>query len=564
MGETWRQVPNNRREYGPAAGKYIHPDAWDALDTLPKMKPVADKTVAAIMGYIKSMRVSLGGPVTYTNMFMSNFKYGMHAGGVDPTRPVQAAVNLKWALKAMGEHRKNPLAETEMVQFIKDARRLGVDGTGFVGAEIVDRDRRALDRFIEGMNKEDAKIKDIGDFMGETGRQLRKVNAFGGHIVDGIDRIHKLASFKILTKKFQAVGTAAEMPREAAMQAAAMRIAENYPMPDRVSPLQEKLRTSGIGIVTPFATFTTEEMRIKALNAMPSILARDPAKPLRMGKYIAFLAACGAAAKYAANQNGISDETIDYAKALRTKGDQERDPFPVVFPARVGKDESQIALIDASGWADDLQWLSGNPETSLWLRPITNVLPRMVNGGGASTPLTDVTKALGGAVTDYSKGKQLPGREGLLSAAQYAWEQGLGPSAIPKTYNAIRNTGLFGAPAGKQPTKEPMPLGAGVARMFGAPRTEPVTVTGPSPSLNARMIADKAALDDIINQMRRVSKLPEDEALDLLHEVSQQIENLPPGETKKQMKDKLKHESKQLIEKRKEFNDARRAARESK
>ncbi len=506
MAADWVQLPDNPRQFGKASGMYASPDVYDALVTLPNIKHQTDPILGAILGYVKTNQVSLGSFRTFLNMTVDNLAGGVLSGGVDLTRPIATGRGIKYAAKAMSEFRKNPLAQNEWAQFIRDARRIGTDAPGHIGADVTSlQKRQAADAMMQIAGVKEDSFPNILAKMAEL---HQRAGAKGSVIVDGIDRVQKLASWKIVSDGLMEKG----MPREDALRKAARSIFQSYAMYDRTAPIAERLSNSYMGVAAPYSKFAMERNRIWGSIPGRILSNEDPGLKFRLLKW----AAVGTALFGA--QNGVrgylgqvSKEDVDAdmqnrAGTLAEKGSPNVCQW--VAPVRIN---GKVVNMDMTQWFAPCNYLMGDQSAG----PLANIAINIARGplqGGAAGEVLDTGLQSLGINQGFETKPPMPGTNPLVSAGEAAMRAGAVPRLPLDLFNSATKAGLIGNQGSK---KEAMSPGLGMARMAGAPVGDVQSVGIPgakNPAMLNKAMQEKKQIADAVGVLRWAAAQPPDKA----------------------------------------------------
>lgn len=563
VADDWMQFPDNKRLYGQMAGKWAPPDVYDSLHTIPNIKNEVNKWIAVPMGIVKTNQVSLGSFRTFLNMTMDNLMGGVLSGGLDLTKPIEAASAIRHAANAMREvsslpmiGKANPLGSTEAAQFIRDARRIGVDAPGHIGASLNEQQAR----LVRNAYSEIAGVKgDASNMLTKFYELHQRLGAKGSMVVDGIDRVQKLASWKILTDKFEAEG----LDHEGAMRRAARRIFQSYPMYDRVGLLADKMRTGGLGVVSPYSTFAMERHRV--LGSLPGRLIDSVSNPhsddkglaIRMLKYALIGAGLFATrGAFRRTFGNVSDADVEYAMQKRRGSGQEKfSPEGGVWVAPWRDGRGNPAVVDMTQWLGPLSYLQGDQNLSLLANIAMNIVKQPLSGGllgaGVDTAMRGV-----GIDASFEPRAPVPGQSAPAFAADAALNGGLAPRGLMDLYKNVKSTGALGDIGPGRDTLTPMQ--AGLRTIPGIPFEQGVTERGKQMKVSAdvghaRAILFKAAI------------MKPDHAANVVQKVYEAMNKLAGGDPEaKRLRDEAGKMIKGISQEINKTSKAARAAKEGK
>lgn len=536
LRDSWAksQLPINKRWFGAASGKYVAPEVYDSLVTLSNAHYEGNKLAAAVIRIQKANWFSLGRARTYMATLMDNWWYSGLAGGVGLDRPLASGKAMWYVNKAMLEYRKNPFAQNEYAQFIRDGRRMGYDSPGHIGSDLSSQSRRQERYFMEKM----AGLPP-GSTMPDMLTRMMDVHATitkpGSWMFETADRWHKLATVKMLADDFEGgidyqggvpVEVAKKMTREEALRRATRQMMEYFPMYDRASPAAKFMSKGSPGLVAPTAMFAMERNRVNW--SIPAQLIRDPKlkfRILKMGAISAGLYGANGAIRSAFGE--VTDE--DLAAAYQERGMTQKlfQPGLWFLPARIG---GQLIPIDLTQSAGPLQYLQGDPE----LGPVVNVIMTSamapIQQGLAGVAVESLLN-VGGIKTGFPDKPPLPGQNGWITAGQRVIDRGGIPAMIPEAYNNLNSTGLIGDPTRKQ---ENVPVSMAIARTLGVPVSTAMSVgNDKNPSFQAKISGGVGDIGQNMAFIIMASQLPNDKKVPLLQAFVNELSKDPTPEKQK-------------------------------
>lgn len=446
-----KQIPNNPRMYGKAAGMYTNAEAFDALVTVPLQIRESRSWIDAIVGSVKGNLVTRGGLRPFVNNFMGNFWYSTLAGLSPLTLPSRTAKYMYRALNAMAEYRNNPEG-MGIGAIITAARRHGVDAPSWAAVEITGPESKLMRELEEKLLADRGDVKTIAQTFGGWASKLYnnslgKVNEQLGRGYDLIDRTFKLANFMHLRDKFIKKG----MTVDQAEEAAAYRVRASFPNPQNLGVKMDQLRRGAFSVAAPFLSFRAEDVRINGmlLKRLANAWKDEPELYLNLlGTGVityGIFSDIGALGELR-RANGITDEEVEAAMLDRTTGRRAYSTLATVAPWR-NKDGS-LDILDPTQWFSPGTYLSGHPDDSWWQKAVANLLNFPVEGsllGDASRGLMENTGLVRPAGFEPKpwEGQRTPGHV----ATQIAGRSGLVPRAITDTIETERragNTGTMG------------------------------------------------------------------------------------------------------------------------
>lgn len=554
---TWTQLPNDRKTYGNAAGLMVPNFVHDAFVTLPNAHAGADGVLAAIYGTIKTNQMGYPSIRTLVNMWMSNIEAGMLAGGVDPTRPMASVKGLLYAGKAMHEFKKNPLADNEWAQFIRDARRIGADAPGHIGLDLNKMQQQTMDDMTAHLAGYKGEM-DLPSVIGAINKVHKWGAKPGSMAVDGVDRLQKLASWKIIQDDLMAepgsfasmfAGKGIGLDKEAAMRRAYRRIASYNPMFDRLAPLAERMKTGLVGAVSPYSSYGMERNRIWGM--LPMNIAKsfrdgadDPGLPWRIAKWAGVLGAgygmYGLAHQYA----GTTDEVAAALQNRKGSLQDKLNPAPLVMP--VHDADGKLVIMDVTGWSGALSFLQGDPNFSWLTRGAINTVRQPLADGILGEGLDYMGEQAGINMGSVPSGKPPIWQDGILEGgarlADSMIKKGAAPRIAVSSYDAVKSTGKLGDIGGMR--KEVTSPSTATAKFLGAPIEGTQSVgTNMDGKINPSMLDKiKREQSDIGNARAAITKLmtmQPDRAVGPMQELLDLLTKGEPTEERKKLVDEL-------------------------
>lgn len=361
----WPQLPMNRSLYGDAAGKYIHPDAHEALVAVPQYVATNNRILLGLSSWVKGNQVALGGVSTFNTNFFGSMKGAVLSGGMDVMTGARLP-HMKTAADMLLKARTNPLGPE--AGLLDDIIRIGVDAPSFNATEVngIQKDQAvALLRDISG-----SRPLTVVDLSKRAIKMAQKPAEVAGAFYDTMDRLWKIGSYLSLLEKgglgkggvdlqkaykFLRMNSEVKaynrtLPKsargvlppdfrmneaaliEAIKQEAALRVTSSFPMPDRVSPAMQKAR-GAVGVVAPYLTYKSEEARVNY-----AIMHR-----IKRGEYdLMFrlfgvgVASVGTAklSRELGKMNGISDADVTEANDMDSPSNKKYRPGRLAMPVR--------------------------------------------------------------------------------------------------------------------------------------------------------------------------------------------------------------------------------------
>ncbi len=535
----WTQLGDNPRWFGKASGKFVTKEVYDSLVTLSNATYEGNKVAAGIIKIQKANWFSLGRMRTYMATFMDNWAYSAMAGGVDMSRPIASVNAMVYINKAMLAYRKNPFAvNDELVKFIEDARRIGVDAPGHIGTDLSSQARRQEQYFLEKMAKMEG-TNSYSNWFNNFSDVASSITKPGSWMFETADRWHKLASWKMLTDDFMAgvdvgswktgltpVETGKGMAREEAMRRAARQIFNYFPMYDRAAPAAKWMSKSAAGLAAPTAMFAMERNRV--YGSIPFRLLDDPGLKFRMLKWGAI-----GGGMFEANSairtlcGNVTDEDIAAAYQERGMSQKKFQPGLWILPCRIG---GRIVPIDLTQSAGPLQYLQGDPD----LGPLSKALITATMAPiaqGATGAVAEGFMNAGGIQAGFQERKPLPGTNPYVNVAQRFVDRGGVPAIIPETYNNLASTGMLGS---QSRNAETAPMWMSIARELGVPVSLPISAGEKSnPSFRASAGADIAEIKAMRGAIVKAAMMKPDQRVGLIQAIVNALSENPTPEKNK-------------------------------
>jgi hypothetical protein len=388
---NWIEVPKNKAKYGDVAGKYVSPDAYDALIYQPEFIAQTNKLLMAASSWVKGNQIALGGVSTFNTNFFGSTKGAYLSGAIGLGRfpkMIDAARIL------MGKASKKAFGVEAAIS--DDLIRLGVDAPGFNETEL----GSAREKLRDSLYKAYGARKNITmeSVFSEGLSMIRKPAATFGAYYDDMDRLWKVGSFltlieqggfsyadgifdKAAAAKFLSVTPEVKRYRalfdkkqwakmspeerlppawrtdmnalsEAVKQEATLRISSSFPMPDRVSPAMKEAR-GAVGIVAPYLTYKSEEARVN-VAILQRIRRGEHGLILRVGGMLAAGAGAAEAARQLAYANGITKAEIDSGFENDSPSNKRYRPSRIPLPWKDSLGRVQFADLTSYGdWINE-------------------------------------------------------------------------------------------------------------------------------------------------------------------------------------------------------------------
>lgn len=534
VGHGWRLLEDNRYLYGKAAGKLVAPEVYDNLVTLPNINYTSNnKIVQALVTLQKINWFGYGKFRTYMNTLVDNWIFGLTSGGLDPiTSPKQAGEAMGSVWKSMYEYSRNPEAQNDGAQFMRDARRIGPYETGHFGAAADMIARRQEQHFIRQIANKPWKDWEYGDVLLAMSDGYKQLSRPGSWMFEFADNTHRLASWKILTDKFMenpsvlpqlhakligALPSSGVTDRELAMRLATFRVLQYYPSPSHAAPAARFMAESAIGVASPTARFGMEHNRV--LGSLPFRLIDDPGLKWRLLKL-------GAVGYAAFNANGwlrtafgeVSDEEAKAATQTGNKAQRWWQPGLWVAPIKY---KGQLVVMDFTPWSGPLQYLAGDPELGPLANMFMTAVTRPLSGGMGGTVVEGLQQAAGMNVP-YQSRPSLPGTNPVLNVGERLARGGMAPAIIPEVYDNLNKSDYFGTTPNRK--QEQWPIELSTARTLGAPISAvPSTGQDNNPTFQAAISERVGKVKQLEGLFAQVAQQPVDKRLPMLYQMQQSL-----------------------------------------
>lgn len=515
------QIPNDPRKYGRAAGGYTTRELAPLLNTA-KTHQATLGIWRAMGSFVKSNLLVFGGPLPWANNFIRNFEGAILSGGLDMFRPVESGAAFFEAAGEMAKWAKNPTAKGG-ASYMWMAKQTGAipAGLGFTEMSSDYGRNRYMKEIAQHLGTLPTSKRDLWTMQRElmqfvTGKYGKSKDKLAA-AYDAIDVFWKMSSFISLHKKFVADGHSVAK----SAQLAANRINKYYPNFEHVSKLVEDIRNTPAGVFAPFITGFAESLRTKGMavmdiknsvlntaDATKELIGMQPPGPRRdtdgVGGRVLVASTVLASLGYMLNEqrklNGITDEEVAAAQAIRSHREQVYRPGLVALPYRDAK--GRVQFYDMGQPFADLQLLQGHPKDSLFARLTSNLALAPFSGAATEDGVRAMMNKVGWTTElPNKKDHVVPGTSGLMNLVKSLAQGG----GLPKGIHALtQNYERVKGPHGM--ATEPLTSGQGVARSLGANVAGGVTVPGVTRDPATGMIAEASP-----TQMGQIFEMQGDE-----------------------------------------------------
>lgn len=382
----FKQLPNNPKAYGMAAGGFVHPDVYEGLVNLPKAVNAGPSWLRALIGWSKGNEVALGGLSPQVNSAMGNILSGTLSGGFDVTNPMRTARNFRVAWRAIRDYAKDPSGRTGLGHLYLEAMKRSATWEGYSAQEIVQH-KRALLKDMEstlGALPPTADARSWLSGLRSLAEKYKGVQAKMGGLLDAQDELFRLQSYFALREKaivkagFNLKNAPPEVLEKAA-DFAAYKVNRTFWNAQHTAQVVDKMRNSGAGLFAKYATPWYEDHRIWSMAAK-DMLTEDPAIAWRM---LAAGTVFMGLPVLARRLNGISDEEVD--KAAAQYSDRFKTWKPALFALPFRGSDGKVRFVDISKWLLPLKLLSGHPDSPAHLRVLSNLIAGPFDGGAGDS-----------------------------------------------------------------------------------------------------------------------------------------------------------------------------------
>lgn len=432
----FRQLPNDQRKYGPAAGGYVHEELFDALVTATENAPQTVEWARAFQKFLKGNQTAWN-PRAHLRSIFGNLDSSVAAGGMNPLNPVDWRLMAE-AWQALKAFKADPTADG-VGKIVFEAKKYGADYAGYGSQEIASLHDKAFAEFnrVHGANVPKNALDWLG-VIANTGKKLytKPTDSLAG-LLDFQDRLFRIANYIGLRRKLIAKG----MTPEDAARESAERINRYFWNTQNIGRHVERARRGGVGVVAPYLTPIAEDARTR-LNMARGMATEDWGFRGRMAAwhgifYGGLLYGGGAAWKAI---NGTDGDELDDAKARQTKSSQTFKPLQYPLPWR--DSEGRVQAFDYTPFSYPGQFLRGYPDDHWMARAFANAAT-MPFGEFVGTGVRTGLEATG-AVTPVQMPtkKLLEGEAGVSTILGWMSEQSLlpvGPARLSKDVGRLED-----------------------------------------------------------------------------------------------------------------------------
>lgn len=500
----WRQIPTDQARFGKAAGKYVDPEVWESLVTLPKMQRNQSAGLARWINALKYTR-TVGNAGSWVTNFMANGQSMLLSNLVNPfASPYSAGKGMLQFGRDLQSHLAAPGLPGEVGRSrFERAMELGIIGSDYSTAEF----RSSASEWRRMLEKEASKGRGI-DVMELFPRMLKQGKGAKDWLAQkygAIDPLWKYSTyvnglekggFDLKTGKIDQkraikflmgseTGFAARTMagfgqrinplaltgpnveaylKDAVEKEVARRIHLSFPMLDRVAPVTAKM-TQLAGITNPFGKIKYEMLRV--YSQLPKRIVEEPGMAGTAMSLVALAGGSVLAMQQLRQAMGVDKQQVDAAFASAPAGIQRFKPGAMALWYRPEDGSTQFA--DLTQLFEPLTYLSGDPNSKEYTRVLQNLAMSPVDGSLVEPEIAELL-ANGGLLPDQFRSQNLP-----------AWQKGgaqmmgdltarFAPATIPNMYKTMERGQVGFTPKGvKGPEVPAQPLSNTVANLALGP-----------------------------------------------------------------------------------------------
>lgn len=388
-------VPRDPQRFGLMAGRFLHPDAWEALVQAPLAQRNASTLFSKFQNVLK-FNQTVGNPGSWVTNFIANSQGIMLSNlAANPfSAPFKVGNGMKLFLQDHAAHRLAPGIKGASLggdRFTR-AMELGVVGSDYSTAEF----RESAGVWKTALEKEalgnGGRVNPLEVFP----RMLTKGKEHLARLYGTIDPMWKYAAFtsglekagvdlktnemdaekaiKFIGKRYRPGMTLGRIREQAELEIA-QRIHYSFPMLDRVGEGVAKAGQAA-GLINPYLKVKVELMRNYA--QLPRRMASEPGM---LANVMAYTAVAGGT-MYGLNElrraNGIDQKEVDAAFASTPTSVQRFKPGAMALPWRASN--GKLQLIDMTQMFEPLTWTQGSPDTAMASRWLQNTALSPIDG----------------------------------------------------------------------------------------------------------------------------------------------------------------------------------------
>lgn len=447
------QVPLNAAKYGFAAGKYVHPETWEALEQIPLMQRNVQGFVGKIINGLKYGQ-TVGNPGSWVTNTLGNLQNIMMSGLLNPfASPLQLGRGIRTFAQDYKAHMLAPgvKGDARRERFLK-AMEYGILGSDYATAEFR-LSANAWAREVEAeANRFQGRVDGLSLMAGLSAKKDKLASYYGaidpiakytawseGLRKGGIDAATnklgevngRLKAARFLGKSLYHPALSDEQVTQRVFEKAAREIHLSFPMLDRVAPAVTNM-AKGIGVINPYIKIRMEQLRVYA--NLPKRMLDDPRFAANQLGYAAIFASLYFGVKAAREHAGVSQQKVDEAFASAPQSIQRFKPGALATWWR--DDKGRLQFVDLTQTFEPMTYLQGDPNSSVVKRVLTNLAISPIDGSLTEPGLVNMLAA-GGLMDPAYREAMVP-----------EWQQGgmrlmgdivgrLGPGVIRNTYNTL-------------------------------------------------------------------------------------------------------------------------------
>ena len=516
----WEQIDLNPKLYGLAAGRWVHPEVWEALVQAPLAQKNASTFIAKMTNAVKYGQ-TVGNPGSWVTNFMANAQGAMLSNMVNPfASPLKIGSGMHTFAKDLSEHMKAPGigGDVRRDRFMR-AMELGIVGSDYSTAEF----RRSGAEWLKLLEKESnlgqGRINPLEMFVGMARMSKDKLASYYGSIDSmwkyatwvsglgkgGVDRVtgevNAKKAIKFIGSRYRP-GMSNQRLKEQVELEAAKRIHYSFPMLDRVGEGVAQA-SRGIGFVNPYFKVKSELMRNYA--QLPSRVLSEPGMKANMMGYAAVVGASIFAFKSMREAMGVNQQEVDSAFASAPSAVQRFKPGALALWSR--SDQGKLRFIDMTQMFEPLTWMQGDPNSSMATRFLLNTAVSPVDGSVFEPELAELL-ASGGLLPEPVRDQKVleAQKSGARLLAKGVMQ--LGPGVIRNTYNTAVRGGIgFNPSQSRMGQQEPVSPAITATNMLLGPNR--IFEAGSKSDKDRTLIGARMALDAARKEYRRIAIMAE-------------------------------------------------------
>ncbi|UOF79741.1 hypothetical protein [Caudoviricetes sp.] len=455
VGHT-HQLSLTPSKYGMAAGKWVSPELFEAVEQIPLMQRNVQNSIGHAITALKWAQ-TVGNPGSWWTNYFSNAQNVLLSNLVNPfSSPLVIGRGFRRFSNDYKAHMLNPGGrETPEQARFMDALSGGILGSDYASAEFK---RSAMD-WARVLQKEEATFGKVHglDLMNRLGRSkdwlsgkygaidpMWKYATFSAGLEKGginplthsIDSAKgRLKAIKFLGPLYNPALDNTEL-QKAVTQEVLRRIHLSFPMLDRVSPAVTKMGKN-IGFINPYVKVRMEQLRV--YSQLPSRLMNEPGMRGTMLMNVALMGSLYAGLKFARSANGMTQQRVDEAWASAPDYIKRFKPGAMALPFR--DQHGRVQFLDFTSGFEPATYLQGSPEAAWYKKVAINFALSPVDGSVAEPGLLQMLA--NGGIADPT----------MRDPSVAQWQQGgaslmgdlvakFGPQIFRNTYNTLERGGV--------------------------------------------------------------------------------------------------------------------------